>query len=122
MAAGNWDPPSMRGLFSDVMPPDSAVELAAIMSEVRPAAFRAMAHALAECDLTAALSEIATPTLLVAGDHDERSPLPVAERVHAALPDAQLRVLPGLGHECYLEDPALFATVLRDFLQGDRLA
>ena len=109
-------PHSMPGLFSDVMPPDRARELAAIMSEIRPAATRTMAYALAEADLRDALPRIEVPTLLVYGERDERSSLTVARSLHALIPGSQLRVLPGLGHECYLEDATAFDTIVREFL------
>jgi pimeloyl-ACP methyl ester carboxylesterase len=113
---GGFQPHAMPGLFSAVMPPDRAAELAAIMGEVRPAGTRAMALALAEADLSGWLGDIRAPTLLVAGEDDERSPVPVAEALHRGLPDSELVVLPGLGHECYLESPSAFDAVVRPFL------
>jgi pimeloyl-ACP methyl ester carboxylesterase len=49
--AGAFDPASMPGLFSDAMPRERAKELAAIMSDIRPAGTRTMALALAAADL-----------------------------------------------------------------------
>ena len=88
------------------------------MSEIRPAATRAMAHALAEADLREGLSSIGVPTLLIYGDADERSPLNVAEELHRRIPTSSLIVLPGLGHECFLEDPDRFNAEVRTFLHG----
>ncbi len=56
------------------------------------------------------------PTLLVYGDADQRSPLPVARDLHAAIPGSQLAVLPGLGHEAFLESPDAFLAEVRRFL------
>ncbi len=117
--SGSWDPRSMPGLFSDAMPQDRAAQLAAIMSEIRASATRAMAEALAASDLRGVLSHIVAPTLLVHGDADERSDLHVAHHLQQAIPHATLTVLPHLGHECYLEDPATFAVAVRDFLRSD---
>jgi pimeloyl-ACP methyl ester carboxylesterase len=111
-----FDPRSMRGLFSDVMPADRAAELAAIMSDARPAATRTMAQALAAADLRDMLPTVRVPTLLVHGDADERSSVAVGEALRTAIPTAELAVLPGLGHECALEDAAAFAAVVRRFL------
>jgi pimeloyl-ACP methyl ester carboxylesterase len=116
IGSGAWDPTSMPGLFSEIMAPEHAKELAAIMSEIRPEATRTMAHALAETDLRDALDKVDAPTLLVYGDADERSPLPVARALHHGIPGSRLTVLPGLGHECYLEDPSAFEVAVRDFL------
>jgi pimeloyl-ACP methyl ester carboxylesterase len=111
-----FEPESMRGLFSDAMPEDRADELREIMSEVRPAGTVAMARALAESDLRDVLPHIAVPTLVMCGDADERSPVSVAQQLHAAIPESRLAVLPGLGHECFLESPDVFAAELRAFL------
>ena len=116
LAGRGFDPSSMPGLFSDVMPPDRGAELAAIMSDVRPAATRTMAHALAEADLRPRLASIAVPTALVHGDADLRSSLEVARRLRDSIPGSTLVVLPGLGHECYLEDAAAFDRVVLDVL------
>lgn len=115
--AGEWDPTSMPGLFSDTMPADRERELVAIMSDTRAGATRTMAHAMAASNLRDALGRIALPTLLVYGDADERSPVVVAEDLHARLPRSTLTVLPGLGHECYVEDPPAFEAAVLSFLR-----
>jgi pimeloyl-ACP methyl ester carboxylesterase len=111
-----FDPHSMRGLFSDAMSAEAAAELALVMREIRPGATRTMARALAACDLRAVLGQIAAPTLVLAGDADERSPLPVARELQRLIAGSTLTVLPGLGHECSLESPVAFETAVRAFL------
>jgi pimeloyl-ACP methyl ester carboxylesterase len=115
---GGFEPASMPGLFSEKMSSETAAALTTIMSESRPVATRAMAHALAEADLHEALPSISVPTLLINGDADTRSPLTVAEDLHRRIPTSSLVVLPGLGHECYLEDPDRFNADVRTFLRG----
>jgi pimeloyl-ACP methyl ester carboxylesterase len=110
-------PASMAGLFSDAMPRDTVEELATIMSDSRPEAIRTMAYALAEADLRGVLPQIEAPTLLLYGDADERAPLNVAEALHAAIPESILTVMPGLGHECYLESAETFDAEVRSFLR-----
>lgn len=113
---GGFDPDSFAGLFSDVMPVDRADELRAVMSEIHPSGTRTMAYALAEADLRDVLPRIQIPTLLVAGDTDQRSPLTVAQELHAAIRGSTLTVLPGVGHECFLESADAFEAAVRDFL------
>lgn len=113
---GTFEPASMPGLFSTAMPEDRASELATIMSEIRPTGTRAMAHALAETDLRDLLPQIEAPTLLLYGDADERSPLSIANELHATIPGSKLALMPGLGHECYLERAEAFDTEVRTFL------
>jgi pimeloyl-ACP methyl ester carboxylesterase len=115
---GEFEPTTMPGVFSDVMPARQAEELAAIMREVRPAGTRTMARALAEADQRPMLSTIAVPTLLVYGERDERSPIAVGEALERAIPTATLERLPGLGHECFLEAPSRFNAVVRAFLDS----
>lgn len=115
---GEWNPASMPGLFSEAMPPDRAQELTQIMTGIRPAGTRTMARALAESDLRDMLETIAVPTLLVHGDNDQRSTLHVAHDLNAAIRRSILTVLPGLGHECYLEDAAAFERAVRPFLDA----
>jgi pimeloyl-ACP methyl ester carboxylesterase len=118
VARGEFVPASIPGLFSEVLPADARSELATIMSEIRPLATRVMAYAFAEADLRDVLPQVHVPTLLIHGDADERSPLPVAEALHAAIPGSHLAVLPGLGHESFLEAPDAFHAELRRFLRS----
>jgi pimeloyl-ACP methyl ester carboxylesterase len=115
---GGFEPESMRGFLSDRLSPEASALLRASMSGSRPVATRAMAHALADADLRGALSSIAAPTLLVHGSADERSSLTVANDLHRRIPRSSLVVLPGLGHECYLEDPDRFNAEVREFLHA----
>lgn len=116
--SSDFDPESMPGLFSEKLSPDAATTLRRTMSESRPVATRTMAQALAEADLRDALPSIGMPTLLLHGDADERSPPSVGEDLHRRIPKSSLVVLPGLGHECYLEDPDGFNTQVRGFLKA----
>jgi pimeloyl-ACP methyl ester carboxylesterase len=111
-------PQSIPGLFSDLIPPERSQELAAIMSEARPVGTRVMAHAFAEADLRDVLPQIQVPTLLLCGEADERSPLPVAHELHAAIPTSRMVVLPGLGHETYVEAPERFNAEVRTFVRS----
>jgi pimeloyl-ACP methyl ester carboxylesterase len=87
------------------------------MLAVHPAGFRALAHAAAE-DLSDVPPTVEVPTLLVYGDRDERAPLPVAERLHAAISGSRLVLLPGAGHICNVELPERFNEEVRSFLLG----
>ena len=54
--------------------------------QIRPPATRTMAYTLAEADLRGALADIDTPTLLVHGDADERSPVEVGRALQHRSP------------------------------------
>jgi pimeloyl-ACP methyl ester carboxylesterase len=91
-------------------------EVAGIMSEFHPTGYRAMAHALAEADLRDVLPAIDVPTLLLYGAEDERSPLPVAEELHARIPGSTLVVIPEVSHLSNIEAAERFTDEVRRFL------
>ena len=115
---GEFDPASMFGLFSDAMPRDRAAELRTIMGETRAAGITPMAYALAEADLREVLPGVNVPTLLIYGDADQRSPLTVARELNDSIRGSTLTVMPGLGHECFLESAEAFDAEVRRFLEG----
>src|SRR5829696_383391 len=62
------------------------------------------------------LGEIRAPVLVVWGTRDRLTLPRQATRWVAAIPGAELRWLPGLGHLPMLEDPELVAHTIRDFI------
>jgi pimeloyl-ACP methyl ester carboxylesterase len=106
----------LPGMFSDHAPPEIRDRLAAIMSDTHPAGFCLMATALAEGDTRDLLPRIKTPTLLIWGDADKRSPMNIAHQLQSAIRGARLVVLPGVGHVSNLEASAAFNATLREFL------
>ena len=104
-------------MFAAGTGPEDVAAFGEAMRGFHPAGFRAMARASAE-DLRDALPTINVPSLLIYGDQDVRAPLPVAEQLHAAIPQSMLKVLPGAGHLCNIECPALFNQILGDFLRA----
>ena len=73
-----------------------------------------MAYARAEADLRAVLP-------LSPSRRSCRTAMPTSVRpdraLHVAIPDSTLTVLPGLGHECFLESAAAFEDAVRVFLR-----
>ena len=90
--------------------------MAQIATELHPVGLRAMSNAFADADLRDVLPEIDVPTLLIYGDLDRRSPVPVGEDLHARIPRSELVVIPGVGHALNLEAPERFADEVRSFL------
>jgi pimeloyl-ACP methyl ester carboxylesterase len=79
-------------------------------------AMRGTFRAVIAADLSDRLPRIAAPTLLVWGDEDDDTPLWMAERMEALIPDAGLVVLDGAGHYSYADSPGQFRAVARRFL------
>ncbi len=68
------------------------------------------------------LAEIALPTLVVHGELDQISPVAASRKLAAGLPDAQLHVLPGLGHVPIVTAPAQVARLIRHRFAPDGVA
>ncbi len=115
LSPSEFVPRYLPGMFSTSPAPEVRDELAGIMSDFHPVGFRLMATALALADTRNLLPDIRVPTLLLWGDADTRSPLTVAHQLQAAIPDARLVVIPGVGHVSNLEAPAQFNAAVRDF-------
>lgn len=76
-------------------------------------------EAVAKADLTPKLPAYRKPTLIVNGEHDNA--LESGTRTTSLIEQAQHRILPGTGHCCFLEDPAGFNAIVRDFLKQAKL-
>lgn len=64
-----------------------------------------------------ALARIGVPTLVLAGEADLLCPVDRHEEIAAAIPGAQLLILPGLGHLSTLEAPDLIGDALVTWLE-----
>ena len=62
------------------------------------------------------LPKINVPTLVVAGEHDAIIPAAESAALAAAIPHAELAVIPGAGHLASLENPDAVIATLRAFL------
>lgn len=117
LPANQFVPGWIPGLLTESAPAELVDGVVAMMSEFHPASYRAMARGLAEADLRDVLPRIDVPTLLLYGDADRRSPLSVADDLHARIPGSRLAVLPGVGHLSNLEAAHSFNAEVRGFLR-----
>jgi pimeloyl-ACP methyl ester carboxylesterase len=77
------------------------------------------AREVTETDLEARCAEIGAPTLVVWGEHDRVVPPAVGERLTECLPDAELVVIEGAGHNPMWDRPAAFNEAVLGFLTGE---
>jgi len=69
-------------------------------------------------DMTAAMSRVLQPTLLVVGAEDAITPPECLERAETLMPAARLLIVPEAGHLVPLEQPQVFNAAVVDFLQA----
>jgi pimeloyl-ACP methyl ester carboxylesterase len=108
----------LPGMFTDGASEHVREELAGIMSEFHPVGFRVMSRSSAEVDTRDLLPGIDVPTLVLWGDDDRRSPIHVAEQLHAAIPGAELAIISRAGHVSNMEQPEAFDDQVRRFCLG----
>jgi pimeloyl-ACP methyl ester carboxylesterase len=109
----------LPSLLTDSAPAELVDEVRAILSDFHPAGQRALVRAgFAEHDVRDVLPRIAVPTLLLYGDKDVRSPLTVAEEMHARIAGSRLVLMPGVGHMGDMEAPERFNAEVRRFLKS----
>jgi pimeloyl-ACP methyl ester carboxylesterase len=113
-----WVASYVPGFLTAEAPAGLAEEIEAIMGDLHPAGTRTMLQAMAEADVRDVLPRIQVPTLLLYGELDARSPLSIAEELHARIPSSQLVVLPGVGHLASAEQPDEFNAAVREFLRS----
>ncbi|MBR5406907.1 MAG: alpha/beta hydrolase [Lachnospiraceae bacterium] len=66
-------------------------------------------------DLTDLLPKIKQDTLLIWGDKDTATPISDGRLMEERIPNSGLAVLPGCGHFSFLENPAVFKSIMRSF-------
>lgn len=64
------------------------------------------------------LKEIACPTLVLCGEHDGRTPLPMSEDLNKAIPSSYLKIVPNCGHFYGFEQPEFTSHAMVEFLKA----
>jgi pimeloyl-ACP methyl ester carboxylesterase len=114
-----WAREWLPTLLTDSAPPEIAEELKAIMLDFHPAGQRTLLDSgFAEHDLRDLLPRIKVPTLLLYGEKDVRSPLNVAEAMHARISRSELVIIPSVAHMVDMEAPERMNAEVRRFLHS----
>lgn len=95
---------------------DLQQRIVASFRDVSNEAFETASRYIAEHNVRDRLSGIANTTLVLVGEHDGETPPEYGREIASLLPNASFRELEGLGHLTSIEDPGLFADVVRTFL------
>lgn len=63
---------------------------------------------------------ITVPTLIIAAERDDITPVEAQHVFAARLPEAHIEVIPNVGHLVHYETPAVAVELMREFLSGTR--
>jgi 3-oxoadipate enol-lactonase len=91
-------------------------EVRTTMALIDPAAFRIGAEAVWRADQRDRVSNIAVPTLVLVGEDDQITPLPLSRELTEAIPGARLEVIEGAGHLANIERPEVFNQLVDEFI------
>lgn len=98
--------------------PDVSAERKAALASCVPAAFAAMARALANVEMAGEIGSITNETLVMIGLDDATTPPELSYALHRGIPGAQLIEIPGCGHCPPIQARDTFVASVLDFLAG----
>ena len=109
-------PQVLRGIMAPGVSDGVLATAVAAMSRIPTAGLAAAIECLVTHDTRARLREIAAPTLVMVGEHDDETPLAYAAHLADGIPGSHLEQVPAAGHISNLEAPAAVNHLLRQFL------
>ena len=77
-------------------------------------------RAIAAFDVSHELRSVCAPTLIIAGQLDESTPVGVARAIQERIENSELAVMPGALHLSNVETGQLFNETLVSFLEGEK--
>jgi pimeloyl-ACP methyl ester carboxylesterase len=109
--------PTLLGTTAQTEQPDLTLAVRALIERNTPEAVAsALAAMKARPDSRDLLPQIACPTLVVCGEEDVLTPPAESHAMAAAIPSAELVLIPQAGHLANLESPMAFTAALNGFL------
>ncbi|WP_454115000.1 alpha/beta fold hydrolase [Microbacterium lacticum] len=114
LAAGQVKPPralmAVQGAVFRLLPA-KVLEKQGARKDVMLSVMRAVSRA----DFSGRLDAVSSPALVLCGEKD-RPNMPAARALAAGIRGAELRIIPGAGHQSHIQTPEAFATLLEEFL------
>lgn len=81
-----------------------------------PLTFFQIGESLRRHSAASVLDEVQVPTLVVAGDADNFTPLSLCRRMHERIRDSELAIIPGGSHAALIEYPDVINRTVLDFM------
>lgn len=104
------------GAHREACPPEVLEGLFQHAGALDPELFGNVVGAYFDHDAEAVLPTITVPTLIIAGDRDQLTPVATAERMQRAIANSELVVFPGHSHLVQVEKPDEVHAAIEDFL------
>ena len=104
------------GAHRELCPREVLDDLFREVAAVHPRVVGAVVASYFEHSAEDLLPDIAVPTLIIAGDRDQLTPLPLAEKMHRLIRGSRLVVFPGHSHLVQVEKPREVHAAIRSFL------
>lgn len=98
--------------------PEVRHQLVEVMGTIDPGVYHWATSAVWTADYRTLLPSLKARTLVLVGEHDERTPLTLSDELRRGIPGALLVVVPGCGHLTNMENPSEFNRILSEFLIG----
>lgn len=105
------------GAHRDACPPEVLEGLFTHVASLAPDLIAATVTAYLEHDANDVLPTITVPTLIVAADRDQLTPVTIAERMQRTIPNSKLVVFSGHSHLVQVERPAEVHSAIDGFLR-----
>lgn len=109
------------GARRDSCPPEMLQGLFKHVGSLDPRVVGAVTAGYLEHDAHDVLETITVPTLIIAGDRDQLTPVSVAERMAEEVATSELVVFPGHSHLVQVEKPREVHAAIDDFLERNAL-
>jgi pimeloyl-ACP methyl ester carboxylesterase len=104
------------GAHRDACPPEVLEGLFGHVANLDPALIGTIVAGYLDHDAFDVLPTIDVPTLIIAGDRDQLTPVAIAERMHRAIAGSSLVVFPGHSHLVQVERPREVHAAIAEFL------
>ncbi len=98
--------------------PGAVAATSSVFVKTSTAGFCSCCAALRDMDLRETIREIAVPTLILVGEHDEGTPVSAARSIHESIVGSRLEILPDAAHLQNIEQANRFNQLILDFLKG----
>jgi pimeloyl-ACP methyl ester carboxylesterase len=105
------------GAHRDACPDTVLEQLFRHAANLEPAVLGAISASYLEHSAWDVLPTITVPTLIIAGDKDQLTPVETAQRMHHAIRDSELVVFPGHTHLVQVENPGEVHAAIDSFLE-----